>query len=127
MCRIEVAQKMMRGAQMLEVSYKDSYYKNRDQLIQGLEIIEEAEELATQSEEISRSESRSIERIKYYVEKRIHGKEDVKEIQNVVQIVTNGLAWKIENPESFEGYSSDIQTHADRMVLQVKKKKDREL
>lgn len=127
MSRTEVAQKMMRGAQMLEVKYEQSYYNNKNRLVRGLEMIEEAEDLASDCEEISRSETRNIERIKFYVEKRVYGDEELEEIENAVRIITNGLAWALENPEEFEGYSERVQKYADMIGLQIKKKNSKTL
>lgn len=121
MSRESVAEDLVGAAHLLDIDYDRSYYGYQNRIEAAIETLEECAESAGEMEEIQTSEVRKIERLKYYVEEHVENEEkNISEIENAVELILNGLAMKIENPEKFDGYNTKGVRYADIVGVRVK-------
>lgn len=121
MSRDQIAEKLIGVAHLMDVEFDSSYYGYQNRLEKGIEGLDECVELAEETDCLETSELRHIQRIKYYVEERMEEDDkNVSEIRSAVKIITNGLAERIEKPDSFEGYTPEIEKHTDIVGIQVR-------
>lgn len=120
MSRERIAEKIIGAGHLMDIDYDRSYYGYQNRLNSGLRTLEECVDVAEETDCLKTNEVRQIQRIKYYVEECVNDDKDVSDIQNAVQVINNGLAIKISDPESFQGYAPKIEKHADLVGLQVR-------
>ena len=108
-------------AHLIDVEYDSSYYGYENRLEEGLDGLDECIERAEETDCLEKTELRHIRRIRYYVEEHMEDDDkSVSEIRSVVKIITNGLAKKVYEPDDFEGYTPEIEKHADMVGIQVR-------
>lgn len=121
MSREKIAEKLIGAGHLIDINYHKSYYGYQNRLNKGIETLDECVELAEGTECLETSEVRQIQRIKYYVEECVEDEEkSLSDIQSAVQIITNGLAMRICNPDDFQGYTPEVEKHADLVGIQVR-------
>ena len=76
--------------------------------------------LAEETEGMEKSEVRQMRRIRYYIEECINDDDkSISDIQSAVQVITNGLALKTDNPDNFQGYKPEIEKRTNLVGIQV--------
>lgn len=121
--RKRISEKLVGVSHLLDLDNRQcSYYMNHERLSRAKNLLEEICEDAKSSETIKTNEIRTIERIDQYVKEAIEKENDknMSDLDDVVEIISCGLAKKIHKPEEFNGYNPGNKKHAEKIGINIR-------
>lgn len=121
--REAISKKLVGVCHLIDIEWNESsYYMNYNRVSRAKEVLEETCEEIKQVEDIRTKEVRMVERLDKYLEEAIteEGDREISDIEDIVGIISNGLARKIEDPDSFQGYKPSTKRCAEKIGLNIR-------